>query len=552
MSSSGAQLRPEQRATSKTASFRRLLESPALNFLCEAHNGLSAKIAEEAKFDGIWASGLSISAQLGVRDSNEASWTQVLDVVEFMADATHIPILLDGDTGYGNFNNVQRLVRKLEQRGLAAVCIEDKLFPKTNSFIAGDRQPLADVEEFCGKIRAGKDAQADDDFCIIARVEALIAGWGMGEALRRAEAYHAAGADGILIHSALSRADEVLGFKREWGDRCPVLIVPTRYYATPTSVFRDAGFSLVIWANHILRASLTAMQKAAATIHESESVVGLEHDIVPVSEVFRLQGASDLEKAEQRYLPRQGSRTQVVVLAASRGVELGELTEHKPKAMVSIAGTPLLGHIVSSFNAAGIKDITVVRGYRREAVNLPNLRYVDNEEYADSGELVSVQRALRSFSPDEKRETVICYGDVLFKKYVPEILLDVSDELAIIVDTHWRESTTRTRADFVTCTSPFGRTTYNKKVLLKRIDPTLTENDSHGEWMGFLKVAGGALDLVCRTVDRMLLDPANRYAKVPNLINALVESAHPVRVVYTTGHWLDIDRLDDVVQAGSF
>src|SRR5215468_11308796 len=123
-----------------TTKLRMLVDSPYLTFLLEAHNGLSAKIVEEAGFEGIWASGLSISASLGVRDSNEASWTQVLEVAEFMADATSVPILLDGDTGYGDFNSVRRLVRKLEQRGIAGVCIEDKLFPKINSFLRGKSQ----------------------------------------------------------------------------------------------------------------------------------------------------------------------------------------------------------------------------------------------------------------------------------------------------------------------------------------------------------------------------------------------------------------------------
>src|SRR4026208_486717 len=161
---------------SKTQQFKRLLQSKRLEFLMEAHNALSAWIVEETGFRGIGASGLSISAALGVRDNNEASWTQVMEVVEFMSDATHIPILLDGDTGYGNFNNMRRLVRKLEQRGIAAVCIEDKLFPKTNSFIGGENQPLADVDEFSGKIKAAKDTQSDDDFMVVARLEAFIVG----------------------------------------------------------------------------------------------------------------------------------------------------------------------------------------------------------------------------------------------------------------------------------------------------------------------------------------------------------------------------------------
>ena len=117
---------------SRTARLRSLLVSPDLSFIMEAHSGLSAKIVEEAGFAGIWASGLSISAMLGLRDNNEASWTQVLEVLEFMADTTTLPILVDGDTGYGNFNNVRRLVRKLGERGIAGVCLEDKLFPKTN------------------------------------------------------------------------------------------------------------------------------------------------------------------------------------------------------------------------------------------------------------------------------------------------------------------------------------------------------------------------------------------------------------------------------------
>lgn len=123
--------------TRRTTRLRQMLQSTDLEFICEAHNGISARIVEEAGFHGIWASGLAISAQFGVRDNNEASWTQVVEVCEFMADVTRIPILLDGDTGYGNFNNMRRLVKKLEQRGVAGVCIEDKIFPKTNSFIAG-------------------------------------------------------------------------------------------------------------------------------------------------------------------------------------------------------------------------------------------------------------------------------------------------------------------------------------------------------------------------------------------------------------------------------
>jgi len=304
----------------KATLLKHLIQSPELSFLMEAHSGLSAKIAEEAGFEGIWASGLSISAMLGLRDNNEASWTQVLEVAEFMNDATRVPILLDGDSGYGNFNSVRRLVRKLEQRGIAGVCIEDKLFPKSNSFIRGTSQPLADMEEFCGKIHAAKDSQCDDDFVVVARTEAFIAGWGLNEALKRAEAYRRAGADAILIHSARNDACEVLAFKREWSNRLPVVIVPTKFYSTPTEVFREAGFSMVIWANHLMRSSLTAMQETAKQIYMRESLVEVEKRVAPLKEVFRLQDEPELEEAERRYLPKSHAKLNVEVnsVAAAR------------------------------------------------------------------------------------------------------------------------------------------------------------------------------------------------------------------------------------------
>ena len=268
----------------------------------EAHNGLSAKIVEEAGFAGIWASGLSISAALGVRDCNEASWTQVLEVVEFMRDATRLPILLDGDSGFGDFNNVRRLVRKLEQRGINGVCIEDQVFPKRNSLSEGQKK-LVDPMEFTGKIKAGKDTQSRADFCIVARLEGFIAGAGIGEVLRRAHLYADAGADALLVHSKRTDADEVTAFAAEWDRPTPMIVVPTTFSQTPTAVFAEAGFRAVVWANHTLRSSIAAMQATCRQIFEEQSVTGVAGKIAPLREVFRLQNADELAEAEKRYLP---------------------------------------------------------------------------------------------------------------------------------------------------------------------------------------------------------------------------------------------------------
>ena len=543
---------PSERQLPKSTQFKQLLLSSQLEFICEAHNGLSAKIVEEAGFHGIWASGLSISAQFGVRDNNEASWTQVLDNLEFMSDATHIPILLDGDTGYGNFNNMQRLIRKLEQRHIASVCIEDKQFPKTNSFLKGDTQPLADMDEFCGKIKAGKDAQSDQDFCIIARVEAFICGWGLAEAIRRAEAYHRAGADGILIHSALAVPDEILAFKREWANRCPVVIVPTKYYSTPTDVFRQHGFSIVIWANHMLRSAIATMQTTARTLKEQENLLSIEDNIVPVSEVFRLQGAAELLEAEKRYLPKTSDQASAIVLAASRGDELGELTEDKPKTMVSIRGVPILSHIVDAYSSVGIKNIAVVRGYKKEAVDLPNLAYVDNDDYAATGEFDSLLKALQAKGSHDQ-DIIISYGDVLFNSYIPQALLQEKEDFVIFVDSNWQEKTSYTRlGGFAECTAPNSRKAFNTQIHLKQLGTAIPSDRIHGVWMGFLKISATGASQLQELLPKLLAVPENRKAGMATLFQELLKQHQPICVLYTVGHWLDINNLDDVVQAGSF
>jgi len=289
----------------RTTQLKNMLQGKDLEFLMEAHSGLAARIVEEAGFKGIWGSGLSISASLGVRDSNEASWTQVLDVLEYMSDATTVPILLDADTGYGNFNNARRLIGKLEERGVAGACMEDKLFPKTNSLLDGRSQPLADIEEFALKIKACKDSQRDPDFQIVARVEAFIAGWGLEEALKRSHAYADAGADAILMHSKLANPSEIKLFMENWNSKTPVIIVPTKYYQTPTKDFKDWGVSTIIWANHNVRASVKAIQDTCKTIYDEQSLVNVEPNVVSVKEIFRLQKDHELVEAEKVYLPQK-------------------------------------------------------------------------------------------------------------------------------------------------------------------------------------------------------------------------------------------------------
>jgi phosphoenolpyruvate phosphomutase len=529
----------------KTTRFKQMLNSKELEFICEAHNGLSAKIVEEAGFKGIWGSGLSISAAMGVRDNNEASWTQVLEVLEFMSDQTKIPILLDADTGYGNFNNMRRLVQKLEQRNIAAACIEDKIFPKTNSFIKGEAQPLADIDEFCGKIKAGKDAAKDDDFCIVARTEAFIAGWGFEEAMKRCEAYRLAGADAVLVHSKLGVADEIFAFMKEWGDRLPVVIVPTKYYATPTDLFRQAGISMVIWANHNLRAAIRAMKDMTSYLMQHQSLAAIEKDLPTVEEIFRLQGMDEYEQWEKLYLPKTSTPAKAVLLAASKGQNFGNLTDERPKAMLEVEGKPVISHAVSAFKTGGIRDVTVVTGYKPETFNVTSVKYKHNEKWEQTGEVGSLLSAKKAIDG----KTVIGYGDVVVRPFIVENLLKAKDDLTVVVDYKQPTKKTRTSVDWARVTParvdavPLKDFDYS----LARIDTRLEAGEVSGEWVGLLGLSEAGAKTFVAAIDKLQAEgvEVGKWS-LPQLLNHLVESGVKVGVQYVHDNWIDIDDIADL------
>ena len=534
----------------KTTQLRRLLASDELEFILEAHNGISARIVEEAGFKGVWASGLALAAQFGVRDNNEASWTQVVDMVEFMADVTRIPILLDGDTGYGNFNNLRRLVRKLEQRGVAGVCIEDKLFPKTNSFIDGERQELANIDEFCGKIAAGKDSQSDDDFCVVARIEAYIAGWDTREALRRASAYHAAGADAILVHSAWSTPDQILEFAREWANRAPLVIVPTKYYSTPTAVFREARVSLAIWANHLIRSAVDAMQETARQIHADQTLVAVEDQIASVKEIFRLQGADELAQAERRYVYETRRESRAIVLAASRGEGLDDLTRDRPKVMLPVNGKPLLKRLVERCRKQHIDSVVVVAGYKAEHIDVGGIDIVHNPRYATTGEVASLNCARHLFRDD----LIVMYGDLIFRSYVLRGLMESDRELTVVVDSQYVGAASNGTSDLAYCSVGDDRSLWGQDVLLERISDQCEASGAaaHGRWIGMLRTRARGREWLERALDELADAPNFDRLSVGDLLNHIVARGHPVRVIYIHGHWLDVNSLRDLEQAGRF
>lgn len=501
----------------KTTQLRNLINSEPLEFIMEAHNALSAKIVEEAGFKGIWGSGLSISAAMGVRDNNEASWTQVLDVLEFMSDATSIPILLDGDTGYGNFNNARRLVKKLEQRNIAGVCIEDKIFPKTNSFIKGEAQPLADVEEFSGKIKAMKDSQMDDDFVVISRVEAFIAGWGLDEALKRAEAYRKAGTDAILMHSKRSDISEIEAFIKEWDGRLPVVIVPTKYYSVPTNRFRELGITLAIWANHNLRASIKAMKLTSMQIRQEETLLNVERNVTPLEEVFRIQGAEELARAEQLYLNTSEKNRNSIILVRQCGAQ------------------PLILEQIKQLKSFGLSDIV--------KIGAENVDEKDCTYRTDGGELYSLYSARDKIGEN----TLISYGEIIYKSHVLNEILESKADITILVDPDYEAKSTA--GNFVTAKRPYTKMLYSKTAEFIEMTDKITGSNTHGEFIGLWKVSGNGSAVLKEALDVLAERDDFSELNLADLFNYL-QNSHTIAVKYIKGSWLDLATYRKTQKAG--
>jgi phosphoenolpyruvate phosphomutase len=272
----------------KAQQLRSRLLQPQVIRVAGAHDALSALVAEEVGFDAVWASSLAISAARGLPDMSLLTMTDYLQVACYINDVCALPVIADCDTGFGNAVNVAYMVRQYEAAGIAAICIEDKVFPKRNSFCETDHV-LEDVEVFAWKVQTAKLAQRDDDLVVIAQTEALIAGAGLDEALRRAHRYVDAGADAILMHSKSRQPDEVITFLDRWQHRAPVVVVPTTYYNWHVSEAAKAGVKMVIYANQALRASVSSMKQALIRVLDAGFSFPIEEEIASMREIFRLQ-----------------------------------------------------------------------------------------------------------------------------------------------------------------------------------------------------------------------------------------------------------------------
>jgi phosphoenolpyruvate phosphomutase len=255
--------------------------------LAGAHNVMGAKLAQEAGFEGIWASSFEIATSHGVSDDEVMTWQQLHEVAAEMAQAVELPIVADCEAGFGGPEVVRELVSAHESAGVAAICMEDCAFPRRCSLLPGTHG-LAPQEEFTRKIEAALGAR--DRLLVLARLQALVAGRGMQEALKRGRAYADAGADAIVVHSRSKQSDEVLEFVARWDRDAPLVVIPTTYHSLTLTQMQAAGkIRMAIYANHGLRAAISAMKRALRQILSEGTSHGVETWIAGLDDAFALQ-----------------------------------------------------------------------------------------------------------------------------------------------------------------------------------------------------------------------------------------------------------------------
>ena len=285
---------------SKSRMLRKKLESNSIVKVGGAFDAMSAKLVETSGFDAVWAGSFAISATHALPDASILTMTEFFDAASSMASTCEIPIIADCDTGYGGPSNVTHMVKKYESAGISSICIEDKTFPKQNSLLENGKNDLLSEKEFVAKILSAKQARNDKDFLIIARVEALISGAGMNEALKRATAYENAGADAILIHSKQKTPDEIFEFADSWKGSVPIVVVPTTYDRVKISELSLHNIKMIIFANQTLRASHLAMTKLLREMVDTEHILTIEQEMSTMQDIFNLQEMYDIKSKEKK------------------------------------------------------------------------------------------------------------------------------------------------------------------------------------------------------------------------------------------------------------
>jgi phosphoenolpyruvate phosphomutase len=291
------------------------------------------------------------------------------------------------------------------------------------------------------------------------------------------------------------------------------------------------------------------MQEIAQQINQEQNLLNVEDSIVPVKEIFRLQDDKELAMAEEHYLsPKTGSQRCAIILASTRGDQLGALTESIPKTMIKIGKKSILERAVEHLNEHHIKDIMVVAGYKREKINLPNLNIIANDDYETTGEMVSLTKAIDT----TQDECVILFGDVLFKKYVLTIMLDDPADIVIIVDSVFSLEK-QYQSDFVHVCPMEGKSLFPEaNYYLDKITYDQPDTEYYGEWPGMMKLTVKGVIIVKAFIHEFRNKTEFKKMDIRDMLNQLVKRGNKIKIQTISGHRIDVNNIDDFSLAGEF
>ena len=431
----------------RRSKLKTLLKRDQIVRVLEAHNGLSGIIANNARvegqtnevpvqreFDAIWESSLTDSASKGHPDIEVISFDSRLQSINEILAVTHKPMIVDGDTG-GDANSFEYMVTKLERAGVSAVIIEDKVFPKRNSLESGVQQILQEPEVFAQKIHRGKSVQISDDFMVIARLESLIAGESVDDAIYRVQIYLEAGADGVMIHSKEKDPAQIMEFAKRYHEitkkiscKKTLVCVPTTYNTLTEDELCAAGFRIVIYANHLLRSAYQAMTKTAKTLLRKQRSLEVDPFCTPVREIFKTVGFLDVKEKDQQ--DEQTTNTPVIIPAAGEAPSLEKILNGKPKAMLEICGKTLINHQIQTLSNANLADITLIAGYGKEKLYAEGISILENPNYHKGSLLNSIMVAKEKMI----NGFIMLYSDILIEDQILKKLKECKEDIILVAD----------------------------------------------------------------------------------------------------------------------
>ena len=549
-----------------------LAKGPLVRVL-EAHNGLSGIVADTLciagqsggqavtrEFDAIWESSLTDSASKGHPDIEVVSFDSRLHTIQEILTVTQKPMIVDGDTG-GDPSTFEYMVSKMERAGISAVIIEDKVFPKRNSLETGTRQVLQEPEVFAQKIRRGKKVQATDEFMIIARIESLIAGTGMADALDRARTYLQAGVDGIMIHSKSKQPDEILEFAGKYRSLLkelemdkPLVCVPTTYHTILEEELQAAGFQIVIYANHLLRAAYKAMRDTAKSILSNQRSLEADPLCAPVREIFDAVGFLDVKEKDRQ--DAINTNIPVIIPAAGEAPAIEPVLKKTPKSMADIAGKTLLARQVQTLSQNHLTDITVVTGYAGDQMKGEGVAFTHYPDYIKGTELDSILAA------QEKMHNgfLMLYSDILLENQVVSQLLACKEDIVLVLDNsiQYLEAVEGKATDYVISHNRPNRKRRNIKFdhqntlakIGKKIDPASATH----EFIGLAKFSKTGAEQFLQTYHDALKNLEGKIQeaedisqfRLTDLIQEMIDRGFTVHYLEIHKGWLEIHFPKDI------